>query len=60
MTDWNDYAYTMVVEKVVCFEVIQEEINSDSLLFLIDLGTGGLEEGLYISAQIHQNPIALT
>jgi hypothetical protein len=51
MVDCQDYAYTMVVKK----EQGEQEINSDNLIYLIQLGTAGLELGIYDSATIHCN-----
>lgn len=52
MIDWQDYQYTMTVTEPSGHE---SEINSDNLLFLIHLGSAGLETGLYTSATIHSN-----
>jgi len=52
MVDWQDYQYTMAVTEPSGHEL---EINSDDLLFLIRLGSAGLETGLYTSATIYQN-----
>lgn len=57
MIDWQDYQYTMVVTER---DGNIKEINSDNLIFLIDLGSAGLETGLYTSATIYQNQLSFS
>ena len=52
MIDWQDYAYTMAVTYP---DGSTHEHHSDNLLFLVQLGTAGLEQGLYTSATIYSN-----
>jgi hypothetical protein len=51
--NWNTYDYTMIFTRHG--ETTEETLNSDSMMFLIQLGSAGLETGMYDSATIYYN-----